>query len=356
MKEKNLMRKSLTQFIICAVVLLLLATPVFYWLTKEYYAEDMIDIIEAVQAKRPLPANDLEQDVMKGIMIQFALIATVLGIALVVTLRIINKRLWHSFDETLEAIENFRLENQQFPTLPQTNIKEFARLNTAITRLMDNNLKSYRMQKEFTENASHELQTPLAVFQSKLDILLQQSDNITEQQASIIQDLYSMTSRLSRLNRNLLLLAKMENNQFSKREEVNVEEVVDELLPYLDSLAGALTIKKEIRSSLKVSANRSLLESLLNNLVMNAVRHNKPNGEIIITITPTSLIIANTSSEKALDKNLIFNRFYRPSEKTKGNGLGLAIVKAVCEYHGWKIDYSYQGQGIHQFEVLFRRG
>ncbi len=378
MKEKNLMRKSLTQFIICAVVLLLLATPVFYWLTKEYYAEDMIDIIEAVQAKRPLPANDLEQDVMKGIMIQFALIATVLGIALVVTLRIINKRLWHSFDETLEAIENFRLENQQFPTLPQTNIKEFARLNTAITRLMDNNLKSYRMQKEFTENASHELQTPLAVFQSKLDILLQQSDNITEQQASIIQDLYSMTSRLSRLNRNLLLLAKMENNQFSKREEVNVEEVVDELLPYLDSLAGALTIKKEIRleknnqkteeessshvndseqkPSLMVSANRSLLESLLNNLVMNAVRHNKPNGEIIITITPTSLIVANTSSEKALDKNLIFNRFYRPSEKTKGNGLGLAIVKAVCEYHGWKIDYSYQGQGIHQFEVLFRRG
>lgn len=365
MKEKNLMRKSLTQFMICTAILLVLAAPAFYWLTKNYYAEDMGDLIEAVQAKQPIPANDLEEDVFKGIMIQFALIALVLGIALVVTLQIINKRLWHSFDETLQSIENFRLEDQQVPSFPETRIKEFARLNKAITRLMEGNIKSYRMQKEFTENASHELQTPLAVFQSKLDILLQQSDNITESQAAIIQDLYEMTGRLSRLNRNLLLLAKMENNQFSKKENVDVVEVINQLLPFLESLAGNLTIKTRFElDKEKIPANRSLLECLLNNLIVNAVRHNKPNGEITITLTPDSLIVSNTSTEKALDANLIFNRFYRPSEKTKGNGLGLAIVKAVCDYHGWKIKYSYHSQGstktitsaegLHQFQVFFK--
>lgn len=369
MKEKNLMRKSLTQFIICTAILLVLAAPAFYWLTKNYYAEDMGDLIEAVQAKQPIPANDLEEDVFKGIMIQFALIALILGVALVVTLQIINKRLWHSFDETLQTIESFRLEDQQVPSFPKTRIKEFARLNKAITRLIEGNIKSYRMQKEFTENASHELQTPLAVFQSKLDILLQQSDNITESQAAIIQDLYEMTGRLSRLNRNLLLLAKMENNQFSKKEEVDVVEVINQLLPFLESLAGNLTIKthfdlskKKIENnskpkkeeSLVVPANRSLLESLLNNLIVNAVRHNKPNGKITITLTQDSLIVSNTSAEKALDANLIFNRFYRPSEKTKGNGLGLAIVKAVCDYHDWKITYRYfEETNQHQFEVKF---
>jgi len=378
MKEKKLMRKSLTQFVICVAILLILATPVFYLLTKSYYAEDMGDLIEAMQAGKSIPKLDFEQDVMKGVMIQFMLIATVLGIAIVLTLRLINKRLWHSFDSTLETIESFKLEDQKLPTLPHTDIKEFSRLNTAITRLIKENIQAYRSQKEFTENASHELQTPLAIFQSKLDILLQQSDNITEQQAHIIQDLYVMTSRLSRLNRNLLLLAKMENNQFSKKEKVDVVEVLNDLLPYIESLAGNITIitrfdqqnEKHI-ASMPILANRSLLESLLNNLIVNAVRHNKQDGVITITVSMgegkgeidkgdgRKITISNTSHEKALDDNKIFGRFYHSSESAKGNGLGLAIAKAVCDYHGWKISYSFipsignQEGGLHQFEVTF---
>lgn len=305
------MRKLLVPFIVCTVVLLALATPVFYWLTKEYYAEDMIELVEAVRAKRPIPAEDLEADVMKGIMIQFCIFIIVLSGAIVLTLRLIRS-----------------------------------------------NLEAYRLQKEFTENASHELQTPLAVFRSKLDLLLQQSDNITESQAAIIQDLYEITGRLSRLNRNLLLLAKMENKQFSKKEEVDVVEVIRQLLPYLESLAGNLTIKNnfelEEKEHLCIPANRSLLESLLNNLVVNAVRHNRPDGEIRITLSPDSLTVSNTSTEKALNAKLIFNRFYRPSEKTKGNGLGLAIVKAVCDYHGWKIAYHFDEEtSLHHFKVRF---
>lgn len=352
MKKRSLMYKSLTQFIVCVGILLLLATPLFYWLTKSFYAEDMIDIIEAVQQGKPVPILDLEEDILHGVMIQFALIVSVLGVAIVLMMRFISERLWQPFEKTLKAIESFKLENGVCPALEESNTKEFARLNTALERLMTDSLHSYQLQKEFTENASHELQTPLAVFQSKLDLLLQQPD-ITEQQADIVQDLYHMNSRLSRLNRNLLLLAKMENNQFSRTETVDVVTVIKELLPYLESLANGLILKKCINiGNLSLKANRSLFESMINNLIVNAVRHNKPNGEITVSLSDSQLTVSNTSDEEALNENLIFNRFYRPSEKTKGNGLGLSIVKAVCDYHGWKVSYIYFNRK-HEFVVRF---
>lgn len=348
----SLSRRMLTQFVVCTVALLLLATPLFYLLTKHYYAEDLIDIMEAVKAGQPIPALDLEADIMQGIMLQFALITGVVGIAIVLTVRFILRRLWKPFDDTLKEMEEFRLEDGRLPALPESDIKEFIRLNHTLEILMKNSLTSYRSQKEFTENASHELQTPLAVFQSKLDLLLQLPD-LTERQAEMIQNLYQVSGRLSRLNRNLLLLAKIDNNQYARMEETDVVKLMEELLPSLETLAGSITIERDFKvKSLAVHANRTLLESLVSNLVINAVRHNRAGGTIRLVLDERCLMIANTSDEQALNPELIFNRFYRPSEKTKGNGLGLAIVKAICEYHGWNIDYGYQ-KGIHCFTVHF---
>lgn len=352
MKQRSLMNKSLTQFIICVAVLLLLATPLFYWLTKSFYAEDMNDIIEAVRQGHPLPSIDMESDIMQGIMLQFALIVSVMGVAIVLTLRLISKRLWKPFDTTLETLETFKLEKGMVPKLPECDVEEFDRLNNTLDKLMTKSVKSYQLQREFTENASHELQTPLAVFQSKLDVLLQ-LPGITEQQAHIIQDLYQMNGRLSRLSRNLLLLAKMENNQYDRATTVDVVNVVNELRAYLETLADGLTLNVDCQvANLNVKGNRSLLESMVNNMVVNAVRHNKHGGTIDIVITSTSLTIANTSDEPRLDRRHIFNRFYRPTGNKSGNGLGLAIVKAVCDYHDWNISYSF-GNGVHTFTVKF---
>lgn len=349
---KSLSRKMLTQFVACIAVLMLLATPLFYFLTKHYYAEDMIDIIEAVGQGQPIPALDLEEDIMQGVMLQFGLIVGVLAVAIVLTLRFISRRLWQPFDQTLRQIEAFRLEDGKLPALPDTDIKEFARLNLSLETLMGNSLASYRTQKEFTENASHELQTPLAVFQSKLDLLLQQP-GLTERQAELIQGLYEDSNRLARLNRNLLLLAKIDNRQYGQMEDIRLTRFLDELTPFLQTLAGDLFLYEEFtNSTLTVRANRTLLESLINNLVVNAVRHNRPKGEIYLTVSGRELTIANTSDEPALDARLIFNRFYRPSEKVKGNGLGLAIVRAICEYHGWTVAYRYE-EGMHRFTVRF---
>ena len=342
----------LAQFVACIAILLALATPLFYFLTKHYYAEDMIDIIEAVEQGQPIPTLDLEQDIMQGVMLQFGLIVGVLAVAIVLTLRFISHRLWQPFDKTLRQIEGFRLEEGKLPALPDTDVKEFARLNHSLETFMQNSLASYRTQKEFTENASHELQTPLAVFQSKLDLLLQHPD-LTRRQAELIQGLYEDSNRLARLNRNLLLLAKIDNRQYGQMEEIRLSRFLDALTPFLQNISGGISLHEEFaNSNLTVRANRTLLESLVNNLVVNAVRHNRPEGEIYLTVSGRELTITNTSDEPALDASLIFNRFYRPSEKVKGNGLGLAIVRAICEYHGWTVAYRYEN-GMHCFTVSF---
>ncbi len=349
---KSLLHKSMMQFLLCTFIILILAAPLFYWLTKSFYAEDMIDIIEAVQRNEPIPELDLEEDIMQGVMIQYILISGILGIAIILVNSLIAKRLWRPFDETLKQIEDFRLENGVIPPLTESRIKEFTRLNFALNRLMENSLRSYQTQKEFTENASHELQTPLAVFQSKLDLLLQQPD-ITQQQAKIIQGLYDVSTRLSRMNKNLLLLAKLDNKQYNQLTVVDVIATLKEVLPLLENLTGNITLHKEFHcTELKVRGNKSLLESLINNLVVNAVRHNTPDGTILISVDSNRLTVSNSSSEGALDKHLLFNRFYRPSEKVKGNGLGLSIAKAICDYHNWRIDYEYK-EGLHVFCVDF---
>jgi signal transduction histidine kinase len=177
---------------------------------------------------------------------------------------------------------------------------------------------------------------------------------LTAEQANIIQDLFQMTSRLSHLNRSLLLLAKIDNRQFDTMERIQLEQFVDSLLPSLDSISGQLHIYRQYsKKPLRINANRILLESMVNNLFINAVRHNTPDGTVTVSIDDNRLTISNTSAEPPLSPSLIFRRFYRPTQNKSGNGLGLAIVKAICDYHGWTIEYQYTGNQ-HCFVVSFR--
>ena len=349
---RSLSRKMLIQFVACTAALLLLATPLFYCLTKWFYAEDMIDLIEAVRMGRPIPSLDLEEDIVEGMTIHMAFIMLLLLVAIAVTLRFIARRLWGPFDETLRRVEAFRLEEGRVPELPRTDVKEFDRLNRVLRELMGNSVASYRSQREFTENASHELQTPLAVFQTRLDLLLQEP-GLTQRQADLIQGLYDASARLARLNRNLLLLAKIDNRQFEQAEDIPLAGFLRGQMAFLGSVAGDIRIRQAFDGSpLVVRANRALLECLVNNLVVNAARHNRPGGTLSIEVADGGLTVSNTSDEPALDERQIFNRFYRPRGGGEGNGLGLSIVKAICDYHGWRVAYRYD-RPTHSFTVTF---
>lgn len=350
MKEKTLTSRLMTRFVICMVVLLVLAIPVLYYITTQYYAEDLVDLVSEYGIQNP--DIDLEEDTIEGLFIQFLSIIAIVFVAVLVVMRYVPRRLWLPFRETLAKIEGFKVESGVVPQLSKSGTKEFDELNDTLMSIMTSSVKSYKVQKEFTENASHELQTPIAIVEGKLDNMLQ-DEHLTEHQASEIQQIYQEIRHMSRLSRNLLLLSKIENNQYHAFKEVNVCDKIESILPNLEGLAPDITIETKLSDKgLTVNCNETLLESMLNNLVVNAVRHNIPNGKITLSVENRTLTVANQSAEPALDESHIFSRFYRSKTTQKGNGLGLAIVKSICDYHHWMVSYKYR-DGLHIFTVVF---
>ena len=353
-REKTLVYKVLREFAVCAAILFLLSAPFFYFLTKQYYAEDMIDIVEAVRQGEGIPPVDLEEDIMEGMVMHYFLIFFATMLALFVTIRFVTKRLWKPFDNTLRKVERFNLQQGDIPQFVDTDVQEFRRLNQSLTQLMRKDQRAYRIQKEFTENASHELQTPLAIIRSKLDLLMQ--EDMTEVQARIVSDLYDLTIRMGNLNRNLLLLAKIENAQYHAMEEVDIAALLSETMPLYDTLRHGNTLTlddRRVHKSAKLRANAALLESLLKNLIVNAIRHSTPRGEIKICVEDDRLVVSNASEDgKPLDAKSLFRRFTKSDVSKKGNGLGLAIVKAICDFHQWTVEYAFHA-GQHQFIINF---
>lgn len=352
MTKRHFRRRSLSyllmvRFAVCMAVLVILAMPLLYFITTHYYAEDLTRLVMKYGVKNT--HVDLQEDTLMGMFIQFFSIITLLLIAVFVVMRYVPQRLWCPFYATIRRIESFRLEKEHVPELPQTGVSEFDELNHILSELMAKSVKSYRLQREFTENASHELQTPLAIAQMKIDAL-QQDPNLTNRQAEGLQDIYIQLRRMSRLSRSLLLLSKIENSQFRKDDHVDVNAYVRKLLPQWQTISGSQVIDVQEHGHTEVACNEMLLESLLTNLVVNAIRHSREADTVTVEIFPDKLIVSNTSEGGALDKEHIFNRFYHSSESKKGYGLGLAIVKSICDFHHWQIDYNYV-QAHHVFTV-----
>lgn len=269
-----------------------------------------------------------------------------------VTVRFITRRLWHPFDDTLAKTENFKLTQKDVPVFEYTDIREFNRLNDSIRSLISKNLDIYRIQKEFTENASHELQTPLAVTRSKLDLLLQ--EDLSERQYEIVSELYDLNTRMGHLNRNLLLLAKIENEQYVKTEAIAIGNFIENLIPSYNLLKEGCRVRFDDRMKKEgiVNANPILLECLLNNLVVNAIRHTAE-GTIDVLLSGKGQISVVNPGESPLDAESVFQRFKSGDSNVNGSGLGLAIVKAICEFHGWKVTYSHVNWH-HEFTVTVK--
>ena len=355
MKGISLISKTMRRFAYCVVTCFLLTAPLFYLLTKGYYAEDMLKIVESVRQGDGIPKIlDLEEDVAEGMMIQFVLIFAVISIALYVTMRFATKRIWLPFDDTLKKAEKFNLAKSDVPEFSHTDIKEFSRLNNTLEKLMRKDKDMFRIQKEFTENASHELQTPIAVIRTKLDLLMQ--EGLNEKQMSLVSDMYELTIRMGNLNRNLLLLAKIDNAQYADMEEVDLVSMLTESAPLYSTLQHDTTLKVEDKrknQNATIKANDILLESMLKNLIVNAIRHSLPQSTIKINVEDKRLTVSNVSdNDTPLDPETIFRRFHTDKMQQKGNGLGLAIVKAICDFHHWNIAYRFE-DGNHEFIVYF---
>lgn len=281
-----------------------------------------------------------------------AILVIILAGGLLLLNRSLNKRLWKPFYHTLDQLKAYELDKNEAIKTQHTNIIEFSDLNKTITNLADRNRKIFLQQKEFIENASHELQTPLAIFQSRLDILMQKP-GLSEAEATAIHDLESTAQRMSRLNKNLLLLSKIDNEQFGDKEEIELSDLIKNLIQNLIPFAKVGLIKiTSVLEPTRIFANKALIEILLTNLLHNAIRHSATEGIVSVILTGNKLSITNSGKPLKINAEHMFDRFNKGISHPESTGLGLAIVKKVCDSSGFKLAYHYS-EPIHNFFIIF---
>lgn len=295
--------------------------------------------------------DDLIQSIVQ---VQVILLLLLLG-GLFIINRNLSKSIWEPFYSTVQRLRNYQVENHQPLVLPDSSVNEFNDLNQSLKDLTDRTYQTFISQKEFTENASHEIQTPLAIFQNKLELLMQTSP-INEDQAQLMSDLADASQRMNRLNKNLVLLTKIENNQFMEKETVVLNGVVETLQqqyqPHIN--AKNIAVVWEAEQQLTVNANKTLIEILISNMLANAIRHNHNGGIIRIVTRSKKLIIKNSGKDAALDIKRLFKRFQKDSTDSNSTGLGLAIANKICDINGFAINYTYENDQ-HTFTLSLNK-
>lgn len=267
----------------------------------------------------------------------------------------ISKSIWKPFKRSLEKIRGAELQKMEAIHFEKTGITEFNELNASLNEMTGKIYGDYVNMKEFTENAAHEMQTPLAVVQSKIELLLQDA-TLTEEQALNMEQASHSLKRLSNLNQSLLLLAKIENSQFETQQTINLADTVNKYLQLFKEMSMDKNIDVVYKNAAPFMANLHplLADSLISNLVGNAIKYNYPGGKMDITVNGNAISISNTSHQPAITPEQLFRRFKKstvPDEMS--NGLGLAIVKKICDSNGLRIEYEYRNE-MHRFLVSSR--
>lgn len=282
-----------------------------------------------------------------GALFLLFLICTSIGIQLVL------KGVFRPLHRLLDWLHCIQPGKEVPPLDNPTKIREFRQLSDAALDMGNRSYKAYEEQKQFIENASHELQTPLAIVRGKVE-LLAESEGMTEQQMEQLDEIYATLGRAVKLNKSLLLFSRIENGQYTEMEDVSVDEILDELLPDLMDIyehKQVRLIRKREEQPFIIRCNHSLAQILVSNLVKNSLLHNREGGELQVLTTPTSLVIKNTG-DVPLDGEKLFRRFYHGMDgKKDSTGLGLAIARSIALSSSLKLTYEWQ-DGMHTFRLV----
>ncbi|MBC7524848.1 MAG: HAMP domain-containing histidine kinase [Flavobacterium sp.] len=293
------------------------------------------------------------EDLIESIAILFFIMFILLLIGLFIITKFVSVKMWSPFYKTVDEIEKFEIDKNFNPNFEKTKIEEFNRLNESLSKLITKNTEIFKSQREFIENAAHELQTPLAIFQSQIDTLFQNQD-ITAEQSRILDNLNETVVRLNRLNKNLLLLSKIDKTNFNTFENISVNAIFEKQLTFFTEQAKAKNIQifTNLSENSIVKTNTTLVEIIISNLFLNAIKHNIFLGTITVNIEKSKLVFINSGIDKPLDTTKLFDRFSKSNPSSTGNGLGLAIIKKIADINNWKINYSFSNH-LHYFTVEF---
>ena len=247
------------------------------------------------------------------------------------------KKAFKPFGQIISQLRKYEVGNNEKPKLVETNVKEFSYLQKEIERMINRNDEVFNSQKLFIENASHELQTPLTIALNKLDLLIENSDLKEKEVMSLVETKQTLW-RMVNLNKSLLMLSRIENNQYKNNVEVNFTTLTKDLIEDYEDILEAEEIKLEtnFNADFILDFNIDLARILISNLIRNAIKHNNDEKIIKIESDSNQFIISNTGKTATLDSNLIFSRFYKPT-KSK---VRLQLCVSFSSIYSEKINYS----------------
>lgn len=265
---------------------------------------------------------------------------------------IVSGRLFKPFRETLSRIKGFNIQDKEYLLASETSVEEFNDLNLFVEEMTRGAIKDYKNLKEFAENASHELQTPLSVIKGKLELLTE--SDLTPEQYQYVEASQRSIKKLSRLSESLALLTKIENHEFTAKDEVNFTKLIQESALAFKELIelNGLKVKTDIEENVFLQIHSVLADILWTNLFQNAITHNIEEGRISITLTKETLEISNTGHPPVIDTTLLFKRFKKADHGIDSIGLGLSIIKQIVDQNNYGISYVYEN-GWHTISVRF---
>lgn len=329
------------------------------WNAHEQEQELMRKLLFGVTVKEKyfevtaLVSQESQEALLQLILLVAAVMIAAILLAGYIINRVVLKKLWKPFYNSIGEVSKYNLHRQQSLQLPATGVEEFDLLNKSLGDMTMRAAADYKILKEFTGNAAHEMQTPLAVISANMESLIQDEAVLRLHHGSVFS-IEDAVKRLSRLNQSLLLLTKIENRRFELNEKVDWDILIRERIVELEELTTSQKLSMQV-TAVPVSTvfHQHLADILITNLLSNAVRYNVEGGTIDVDLDNKGITVKNTSALPLLDAAKVFTRFYRhPETRPDGNGLGLSIVKQICMLGGYTLSYNYQN-GRHIFFVSF---
>lgn len=286
-----------------------------------------------------------------GIPFSIILLLTIFISNLIV--RKINISIWKPFYMNLEKLKNFSVENKDKLSLINTDIDEFNDLNNSLIELTGKISRDYKKLKEFSENASHELQTPIAIIKAKIEAMLQ-DESLSSEAAAQLQTINSTATRLARINKSLTILSKLDSEEYEEKKVIALKNFIQKKVKDFIEIAESKGIVVEIKTleDFDIRINEDHLELLLSNLFSNAIKHNYEGGKIIIDLHESAFTIKNTGMPLDKEPKKMFERFEKGKYSSESYGLGLVIVKEICDAYKIRIDYTVQDEW-HEIRIVF---
>ena len=229
--------------------------------------------------------------------------------------------------------------------LNEDTVKEFRQLSISVNRMLDRLSESFATQRQFSGNAAHELRTPLAIMQTKLELFAAEHKNMEGDTAELVRSQAEQLDRLSKLVHTLLEMSNLSSAPRSDR--IELAPLVDEIITDLAPLASQndITMEQDC-DNVVITGSDALIYRLVFNLIENAVKYNRQGGSVSVSVHKenNNAIVCVSDTGCGIPEECresIFQPFFRVdksrSRQMGGVGLGLALVHEIAVLHGGSV-------------------